>query len=102
MNDNKELIEELKAFRPRCGIDCAGTLLKKASKALIEAERDKEPCRYCKRGWSSTGRSVAEYVSDGEFNFCPGCGSKSEIGKTVFLTREEAEAAMKGAEHERD
>ena len=47
-----------------------------ACRMAINALRaqEKEPCEFCKSGYTSTGKSLAEYVSDDEYNFCPICG----------------------------
>ena len=49
-----------------------GKSLRIACNALRAQE--KEPCEFCKSGYTSTGKSLAEYVSDDEYNFCPMCG----------------------------
>ena len=58
--------------------DCGAliTISRQWYEEAIDALRaqEKEPCEYCESGYTSTGKSLAEYVSDDEYNFCPVCG----------------------------
>lgn len=49
---------------------------KACAAALQEREERSKGCEFCTEKWTDSGKTLVEYISDGEWLYCPMCGRK--------------------------